>query len=56
MFSNLGKKTQAKFKRDAEGKLDPGISSGDKKSDFHLKFTEEARFCFGAAIALEDGV
>jgi hypothetical protein len=54
--SGLGKTTQAQFRRNAEGKLDPLGEYGDKKSTLHMKFAEEVRFCFGVAMIKNNGI
>jgi hypothetical protein len=49
-----GKKIQMRFRRDAEGNLDPNGELAPKGYEVGMKYDKEARFCFGCVLELDD--
>jgi hypothetical protein len=47
------KKIQMRFRRNADGKLDPNGELCPKGYEVGMKFSKEARFCFGAALQID---
>ncbi|RHZ19760.1 hypothetical protein DYB37_006325 [Aphanomyces astaci] len=49
-----GSKRQVRFRRDVNGKVDPNGELAATKSFLNMKYTNQAKFCFGCAI-VDDG-
>ena len=54
--SALGRKTQTRFHRDEDGRIDPNGTLAERKTTLHVKHADEVRFCFGVAMIEDEGV